>query len=272
MSKAESNDRPLSGERERSGSVAMEIRDEKVCILTLSNPGKRNALSTDMMIDLERAYASIAAAPEVRSVVLIGEGSDFCAGADIASLAALEGIASARDHIAAFRRVYQGLFDVRKPTVCAASGYVLGAGLELCLAADIVVVDSTAKMGLPEVKLGAVPGYAMVALSASVGRTRALDLMLSGRMIDAQQALDWGLASRSAEDGSAQDAAIELGVQLASGAPVAQEIIKRTVARPVSEADWELFVSGSSSALSSEDAAIGMAAFARKERPVFGGR
>lgn len=255
---------------EAADGVEFDI-DDGVCILTLRNPRRRNAISTRMMSDLEDAYRTISSSPTIRSVLLHGEGTDFCAGADIDALSELSGIASARDHIERFRRLYQGLFEVRQPTVCAVSGYALGAGLELCLAADIAVVDDSAKLGVPEAKLGAVPGYAMVQLQASVGRTRALDLMLTGRMLDAAEAVVWGLATRNAGPESSFGVALDLAKLLAAGAPIAQSIIKRTVARTVSEADWQLFVTGSSSALSSRDASRGMQAFLDRADPTFEG-
>lgn len=247
------------------------VVEDRLARLTLRNPSARNALSGPMMDDLEAAYARLRGQSDVRAVLVRGEGEHFCAGADINLLASIEGIADARRYLERWRRVYEGLARLPQPTVCAARGYVLGAGVELCLAADLVVAAEEATLALPEVRLGAVPGYAMIRLAASVGRARAMDLMATGRRLTGGEAERWGLVSRVVPDAELDEASEELARRLADGAPLAIGTIKRTLARADAEADWEAFVTGAAANLTSGDAGRGTRAFLDKERPAFEG-
>jgi len=254
----------------RPSGVDLEV-SAGIARLRLANPGHRNALSQQMMDDLEAAYARIATDVDVRAVVVSGVGDDFCAGADIGLLAGLEGIADARTYIEGWRRVYEGLERLPRPTICSVRGYALGAGVELCLAADLVIAADSARFAVPEVKLGAVPGYAMIRLAEAVGRARAMDLMYTGRRLAADEAERWGLITRVVPEADLDAATDALAAELAAGAPFALGTIKRTVARDDSEGGWDAFVAGASAVLSTRDAKRGSQAFLAKEKPTFQG-
>ncbi|MFZ5623035.1 MAG: enoyl-CoA hydratase/isomerase family protein [Gemmatimonadota bacterium] len=168
-----------------------------IATVTLNRPDKLNALNGALIADLDRAAGEIAANPAIRGAILTGAGPKaFAAGADIAEFASqspLEGKARALEGQRAFRRLERA----GKPVVAAVNGFALGGGCELAMACHLRVASENAKFGQPEVKLGIGPGYGgTVRLPRLVGRGRALDLLLTGRTIDAQEALQWGLVNR----------------------------------------------------------------------------
>jgi enoyl-CoA hydratase len=165
--------------------------------ITINRPDKLNALNATVIAELDRAIAELERDPDVRGVVLTGAGPKaFVAGADIAEIAAqgpLEGKARALEG----QRVFRRLERCGKPVVAAVNGFALGGGCELAMACHLRVAAEGARFGQPEVKLGIGPGYGgTVRLPRLVGRGRALELLLTGQMIDAQEALRIGLVNR----------------------------------------------------------------------------
>lgn len=251
------------------GTVEIDF-DGPVCTLTLDDQPHRNALSPGMMERLLLAYEQIERSHS-RVAVLRGRGSAFCAGADIGPLSRVDGPAEAHAYLRHFRAVYQGLRDLSCPTICVVQGMALGAGTELCLAADLVVASTAAHFALPESRLGAVPGFAMVELPHVVGRHRALDLMLTGRSIDATTAHEWGLVGYLAEPQLLEETVAGLVTYFSSAATLAMSTIKRAVAQQTPGYAWDTFVTAAALNLTSTDRRRGTAAFLDKEKPVFDG-
>jgi enoyl-CoA hydratase len=165
--------------------------------VTVNRPDKLNALNATVIGELGDAIAAIEAEPEIRGVIITGAGAKaFVAGADIGELAEqgqIDGQARAARGQAVFRRWER----CGKPVIAAVNGFALGGGCELAMACHLRVASETARFGQPEVKLGISPGYgATVRLPRLVGRGRALELLLTGAMIDAQEALRIGLVNR----------------------------------------------------------------------------
>ena len=165
--------------------------------VTVNRPDKLNALNATVIGELGDAIARLEAEPEIRGVILTGAGAKaFVAGADIGELAEqgqIDGQARAARGQAVFRRWER----CGKPVIAAVNGFALGGGCELAMACHLRVASETARFGQPEVKLGISPGYgATVRLPRLVGRGRALELLLTGAMIDAQEALRIGLVNR----------------------------------------------------------------------------
>ena len=201
--------------------ILVDVRDQ-VAVLTVNRPDKLNALNAETVSELRTALERVAADPAVRAVVLTGAGEkSFVAGADIAELARmtpLSGIDVSRQGQDTFRF----LETMRKPVLAAVNGFALGGGLELALACHFRVAGENAKFGLPEVKLGIIPGYGgTVRLPRVVGRGRALELILTGEMIDAQEAYRIGLVNHVYPRGDLLDAAKELAKKIAANGPVA---------------------------------------------------
>jgi len=193
-----------------------------VARITVHRPDKLNALNAATVSELERAFHAVASDSSVRGVIITGSGEKaFVAGADIAELATMDpltGIATSRQGQDAFRF----LETMRKPVLAAINGFALGGGLELALACHLRVASSNARFGLPEVKLGIIPGYGgTVRLPRVVGRGRALELILTGEMIDAQEALRIGLVNRVVEPVALQQEATQLMGRITANGPVA---------------------------------------------------
>ncbi|MEP0775826.1 MAG: enoyl-CoA hydratase/isomerase family protein [Acidobacteriota bacterium] len=168
--------------------------------VTINRPDKLNALNRQVLAALGEAMAAAVEAREVRVVVITGAGEKaFVAGADIAEF---EGLSTAQAQQLARRgqRLYDTIERCPKPVIAAVNGFALGGGCELAMACHLRVASSTARFGQPEVKLGLIPGYGGTQrLPRLVGRGRALQLLLTGGMIDAATALAWGLVNRVVE-------------------------------------------------------------------------
>jgi len=165
--------------------------------ITTNRPDKLNALNAAVIAELDQAVAAIERDPAVRGVVLTGAGPKaFVAGADIAEIAE-QGPIEGKARALAGQRVFRRLERCGKPVVAAVNGFALGGGCELAMACHLRVAAEGARFGQPEVKLGIGPGYGgTVRLPRLVGRGRALELLLTGQMIDAQEALRIGLVNR----------------------------------------------------------------------------
>jgi enoyl-CoA hydratase len=168
-----------------------------IATITINRPDKLNALNASVIAELGQAIAAVGGDPAVRGVILTGQGSKvFVAGADIGELASqspLEGKARSLAGQAVFRQ-FEAL---RKPVIAAVNGFCLGGGCELAMACHLRIASATARFGQPEVKLGIGPGYGgTVRLPRLVGRGRALELLLTGDMIDAAEACRIGLVNR----------------------------------------------------------------------------
>ncbi len=207
-----------------SDLLKIEERPSRVVVLTLDRQHAKNALNEAMIGALHSALDRLAS-ERCKGLVLTGAGTTFASGADIAELLA-------RKREDAFRRINSGLFAkveaFAAPTVAAINGYALGGGMELALACDIRVASETAKLGQPEVGLGIIPGAgATYRLPRIVGLGRAKDLILTGRIVDANEAFDMGLVNHVATD--ALSRAIEIAEQAARNSALALSLAKEAL-------------------------------------------
>lgn len=177
-------------------TLALDLRDG-LAVLTVNRPDKLNALNDQVIGELGQAAAALGEDPAVRGVILTGAGSKaFVAGADISELAA-QGPAEGKARSLRGQAVFRRFEALRKPVVAAVNGFCLGGGCELAMACHLRLASAEARFGQPEVKLGIGPGYGgTVRLPRLVGRGRALELLLTGAMIDAQEAWRIGLVNR----------------------------------------------------------------------------
>lgn len=242
-----------------------------IAFLTLTRPRTRNAIDAAMLADLARACEAIEVDDAVRVVVLSAAGEDFCAGWDAAVLAA-EGSSPTGADIDPFGC----LAELPRPVVCAVQGEALSAGLELALACDIRVASEDARLGLPETKLGRLPmGGGTQRLARLVGRGKALEMLLTGEPVEAQEALRIGLVSAVARrDGLAAEAEAIAG-RIAERGPIAVRYAKEAVQRGLEmtleqalryETDLTIILQ------TTEDRAEGVSAFLEKRKPNFKGR
>lgn len=243
--------------------------------ITFNRPEKLNALNLQVLDDLEEVMDRFEASDAARVGVVSGAGRAFLAGADIEHYVGLT-IHEYRAFMVRGRRAQDRLVRCPKVLVAAVHGYALGGGLEIALCCDLVVAESNALLGLPEVKLGLLPGGGGTQrLTRLVGTRRAMDLLATGRSITAREAEDWGLVNRIAEPGEGLSAATELAGQLSRRAPIAVRLAKRLI-REGASADLETALTlehAETAALYlTDDAAEGIDAFIDKRRPDFRGK
>ena len=259
-----------------SGSILVGQPAEGVRLLTINRPHKVNALSASLVPELERALDEAERDGATRVVILTGAGSKaFIAGADIAEYQGGRSEAFIAYQLAS-RRVYDGLEALSKPTIAAVNGYALGGGFEVALCCDVIICSSNAKFGLPEGKLGLVPGGGGTQrLTRIVGRQAAAELLLSASFMQGQRAYELGVASACVTPEQLMPAALALAANMMQVAPRAQAEAKRLL-REGAEAPLPAALSLEQEVLfrlfASADGQEGVDAFLNKRPPKFNGQ
>jgi enoyl-CoA hydratase len=259
----------------KSETLLLE-RDGAVAILTINRPTVLNALNRQVLEDLSHAVNALGADDEVRAIVLTGAGEKaFVAGADINELAAQSPV-SGRDLARRGQALFRHIETLGKPVIAAINGFALGGGCELAMSCTLRLAADTAKLGQPEINLGLIPGYGgSQRLPRLVGKDRAMELILTGRHISAEEAFRIGLVTRVVPAAALQGDARQLAQELASKAPVAiryaMDAVERGLDMPFLEAcDYEATLFGL--VASTEDMREGTRAFLEKRKPAFAGR
>lgn len=204
-----------------------------VAVITLDDPSRRNVMSDEMTASWSRAVAELSADAEVRCVVVTGAGTAFCSGGDIGWIASEPDatVDALRNRMLPFYRTWLAIRDLEVPTIAAINGHAIGAGLCMPLACDIRYAASGAKMGAPFVKLGMHPGMAATHLFPDVvGEAAARDLLLTGRIVEADEALRLGLVSRVIADDEFLDEVLDTAEAVAATAPMASRYTKVALA------------------------------------------
>ncbi len=256
-------------------NLRLEIADG-IATLTVHRPDRLNALNEATIRELGTAVEQIGRDEEVGGVVLTGAGSKaFVAGADIAELAKMgpvDGVEVSR----LGQRVFRGIELSRKPWIAAVNGFALGGGCELALACHLRIAAENARFGLPETKLGIIPGYGgTVRLTRLVGRGRALELILTGEMIDAPEAYRIGLVNRVVPADELAESASELLRSILRNGPIALGLaIECTTRGAEMDTDDALALESNLFGLlaATEDMREGMEAFLEKRTADFRGR
>jgi enoyl-CoA hydratase len=251
-------------------------RDGAVAILTVNRPKVLNALNTQTLDELRRAILEIKRDDGVRAVVLTGAGEkSFIAGADINELAT-QTPTSGREHAITGQHILDLIEHLGKPVIAAINGFALGGGCELAMACSIRLAAETARLGQPEINLGLIPGYAGTQrLSRIVGRGRALELLLTGDQVTAQEAYRLGLVNRVVPAAELMTEAKKLAATLAAKAPIAVryilEAVHKGVEMPFAQAQvFEATLFGL--VASTEDMREGTKAFLEKRKAEFKGK
>jgi enoyl-CoA hydratase len=253
-------------------TIVTETRG-RVALITLNRPNALNALNATLIGELGDAVTAYDGDPRVGCMVLTGSEKAFAAGADIKEMQGLTFVeALRRDYGAGLDRIARA----RKPIVAAVSGYCLGGGSELAMMCDIVIAADTAKFGQPEITLGIMPGMGGTQrLPRAVGKAKAMDLILTGRMMDAAEAERSGLVSRVVPANDLLEEAMRVAEKIADfSLPIvmmAKESVNRSFETPLGEGirfDRRLF----HAMFATEDQKEGMAAFVEKRSPQFRNR
>jgi enoyl-CoA hydratase/carnithine racemase len=250
-------------------------RDGAVAILTINRPTVLNALNTQTVDELRRAMLELKADATARAIIVTGAGpKSFVAGADINELAVLSPTAG-REHALAGQHVFDVIENLGKPVIAAINGFALGGGCELAMACTLRIAADSARLGQPEIALGLIPGYAGTQrLPRLVGKGRAMEMLLTGAQVGADEALRIGLVHRVVPAADLMTEARKLAAQLAANAPVAMRYIINAVHKgvemPFAEAcQYEATLFGL--VASTDDMREGTAAFLEKRKPVFKG-
>ena len=252
-----------------ASTVLIEIRDN-VQIMTLDNPGARNAATRDMAEAMAAALDALDEHPFVRIGILTGAGGTFCSGMD------LKGFLQGNRPIVPGRG-FCGLTQKppRKPLIAAVEGHAVAGGFELALACDLIVASRTARFALPEVKRGLVAvGGGLLRLPKRLPYHIAMECILTGEELSAEKAHTQGLVNRLVDPGQALAEALKLALTVASNGPLALAASKRVVQESMDWPQAEMFERQSSITapiLASEDAREGASAFAEKRPPIWKG-
>lgn len=245
--------------------------DGAVGIITLNRPGALNAFNSQLMNELTEAVKSFEGEDAIGCIVITGSEKAFAAGADIKEMAS-------KDYIDVFREDFitanwEEVTRARKPIIAAVAGYALGGGCELALMCDFIIAGDNAKFGQPEISIGAMPGAGGTQrLARFIGKSKAMEMCLTGRMMDAEEAERCGLVSRIVPKAELREEAIRVAKQIAGfSRPIAmltKESVNRAYETTLSEGvrfERRVF----HSVFAFEDQKEGMAAFAEKRKPVF---
>ncbi|GAB2697389.1 enoyl-CoA hydratase [Kitasatospora kifunensis] len=245
-------------------------RKDRVGLITLNRPKALNALNTQLMNEFVAAAKEFDRDPEIGCLLVTGSAKAFAAGADIKEMQALE---FAEAYLSDWFTAWDELGRLRKPIVAAVAGYALGGGCELAMLCDILLAADTAKFGQPEIKLGVIPGIGgSQRLTRAIGKAKAMDLCLTGRMMDAEEAERAGLVSRVVPAGELHDQALAVAQTVAGMSAPAVLMLKESVNRAFETTlaegvrfERRLF----HATFATADQKEGMAAFVEKRPPSF---
>ena len=251
-------------------NVLTEIRED-IIIATLNRPEALNALNDDLMDELSKVVDQYEENTNLKCLILTGSEKAFAAGADIKQMQPKSYMDVYKEDF--ITRNWERISRCRKPTIAAVSGYALGGGCELAMMCDFIIASSSAKFGQPEINLGVSPGAGGTQrLTRFIGKSKSMDMCLTGRMMDAKEAESIGLVSRVLEEDGFIDNVIKIAQQIADKSLIATMMTKESVNRSyettLSEGirfERRLF----HSMFATEDKTEGMAAFIEKRKPNF---
>jgi enoyl-CoA hydratase len=244
-----------------------------VALIRLNRPESLNALNRALVADLTQMLLDLDQDSEVRAIVITGNERAFAAGADIKEMAG----DSAIDMLILDQfQKWDQIKRLKKPLIAAVSGYALGGGCELAMLCDIIIASETAQFGQPEIKIGVIPGAGGTQrLTRAIGKSRAMEYILTGRFFSAQQAYEWGLVSRVVPVELYLEEAIKLAAEIASMPPLAVQLAKQAILK-----SYELSLEEGLHferrnfylLFATEDQKEGMKAFIEKRPPQWKGR
>lgn len=255
--------------------VTLEKKDS-IALIKINRPEALNALNEQVLTELDKAVGTADEDKDIRVIIITGEGNAFVAGADIAGMYPLD-----KDGGYKWGKLGQGVFrkieTLKKPVIAAVNGFALGGGCELAIACDIRVAGNRAKFGQPEVGLGITPGYSGTQrLPRLVGKAKAMELILTGDIIGAEEALSIGLVNRVYPQKELMEQAFMLAEKIAKNAPLAVSYSKEAIVRGLESANMDDAIEVEADLFArcfeTEDQKEGMGAFLEKKKPDFKGK
>ena len=255
--------------------VVLEERRDQVVLLTLNRPEVMNSFNIAMLRGLKERVEAIQFDPDVRVVIITGAGKAFCAGADLKERATYSE-QQVKEFIFTIRNLFTFIESLGKPVIAAVNGVALGGGTELALACDLRIVSSSATMGLTETRLAIIPGAGGTQrLPRLVGRGKAKELIFTGRRVDAEEALQIGLANKISSPEALLDEARAMAAMICETGPIAIQQAKYAINHGL-ETDLHTGLAIESNAywltIPTEDRLEGLTAFREKRKPVYKGK
>jgi methylglutaconyl-CoA hydratase len=250
--------------------------DAQVATITLNRPDKRNAISYELIDELLRALDDLSDS-DARVLILTGAGKAFCSGMDLENLKALTSKSEAdnlRDS-ETMARLFRGLYEFSRPTIAAVNGAAVAGGCGLATLCDFTIASSEAKFGYTEVRIGFLPAIVSTFLIRQIGEKRARDLLLTGRIIDAQEALEFGLATEVVSPDQLMPRVHQIAASLVENSPASLRSTKRLLsAFAQSELDEQiqLAVKENANIRATDDFREGISSFLEKRKPQWSGR
>ena len=252
-------------------AITVRTEADKVGISTLNRPKQLNALNDQLMDELGQALKAFDADPAIGCIIVTGSEKAFAAGADIAAMARYTFTDVYKNDF--ITRNWETMRNVRKPVIAAVSGFALGGGCELAMMCDFIIAADTAKFGQPEIKIGVIPGAGGTQrLPRAVGKSKAMDMALTGRMMDAQEAERAGLVSRIVPAEKLMDEALGAALVICDYSQLAVMAAKEAVNRAFEGglSDGMMFERRLFHGLfATADQKEGMDAFVNKRKPTF---
>lgn len=262
-----------------SDAVLYEVED-RVAQITLNRPENRNSMTNDVLEGLASAVAQVRADPDVRCVIITGTGKSFCAGADFRAQVQRDDAQQRKlmpnERSFAMYRPFLSVLEIEVPTIAALNGHAIGGGLGLAIVCDIRVANVEARYGANFVRLGLHPGMATTyLLPRLLGVPRAVELILTGRIVTGKEAADLGLANHAVESGKVLEKSREIAAEIAACAPIAVRTAKQSIYQglswdPVTAAQLEAHAQ--SRTVETDDSREGIRALLEKRTPSFQNR
>ncbi len=246
--------------------------EPQIALVELDRPKELNALNLQMMQELKEALTSLDDDAEVRVIVITGNDQSFAAGADVKQMSDKGAIDMLKiDQFSTWDKIRK----IQKPLIAAVSGFALGGGCELAMTCDMIIASESARFGQPEIKIGVIPGAGGTQrLTRTIGKARAMEMVLTGKFINAEEALKYGIVNRVVPVESYLNESIKLASQIAKMSPMAVRLAKESINRAYeTHLDEGLHLERKNFYLlfSSEDQKEGMQAFIEKRKPKFKG-
>jgi len=273
-SKVENQETPAKLEEKKYSTLILEKRENHVTRIILNRP-KHNLINSELLNDFERAVGEVWADKDTRVLIVTGSGETFTAGAELSQF-----IPSTFDFVEYARRgerLFKLLQEIPKVVIAEIKGFALGGGFELSLSCDIRVSTSEAQMGLPEVTLGLIPAWSgSQRLAKLIGNSRAMYLILTGKRITGQQALDFGIVSELFSKDSIDSDTIKLAETISIGdSPIAASLAKRLINRGADisyDSGLEMEAMAAGILYGTEDMKEGISALLQKRKPIYQGK
>jgi enoyl-CoA hydratase len=251
--------------------INVHTEAEKVGVITLNRPKQLNALNAGLMVELGQALKAFDADPAIGCMVITGSEKAFAAGADIGAMATYTFADVYKDDY--ITRDWETIRSIRKPVIAAVSGFALGGGCELAMMCDFIIAADNAKFGQPEIKLGIIPGAGGTQrLPRAIGKAKAMDLALTGRMMDVHEAEKAGLISRIVPLDKLMEETLGAALMICDYSQLAVMAAKESINRAFESglADGVMFERRLFHALfATQDQKEGMDAFVNKRKPSF---